>query len=57
MAKTAAKRPTKKKSAKTSSASRKFAVPLLEHSDRLGWTIRAGDERRAGGQLISVAAR
>ena len=32
-------------------ASRKYAVPLLEHCDRVGWTIRAGDERRAGGQL------
>jgi selenocysteine-specific elongation factor len=32
-------------------ASRKYAVPLLEHSDRVGWTLRAGDERRAGGQL------
>ncbi len=29
-------------------ASRKFAVPLLEHSDRVGWTVRVGDERRRG---------
>ena len=29
-------------------ASRKFAVPLLEHSDRVGWTVRVGDERRVG---------
>jgi selenocysteine-specific elongation factor len=27
-------------------ASRKYAVPLLEHADRLGWTVRVGDERR-----------
>jgi selenocysteine-specific elongation factor len=32
-------------------ASRKFAVPLLEHSDRVGWTMRVGDERKAGGKL------
>lgn len=32
-------------------ASRKYAVPLLEHSDRIGWTNRVGDERRAGGKL------
>jgi selenocysteine-specific elongation factor len=31
--------------------SRKYAVPLLEHADRVGWTIRAGDERKAGGKL------
>ncbi len=31
--------------------SRKFAVPLLEHCDRVGWTVRAGDERKAGGRL------
>ncbi len=30
-------------------ASRKFAVPLLEHCDRVGWTVRVGDERKAGG--------
>ena len=30
------------------SASRKFAVPLLEYSDRMGWTVRVGDERRKG---------
>jgi len=27
-------------------ASRKYSVPLLEHSDRVGWTVRVGDERR-----------
>ena len=31
--------------------SRKWAVPLLEHGDRTGWTVRAGDERKAGGRL------
>jgi selenocysteine-specific elongation factor len=31
--------------------SRKYAVPLLEYSDRSGWTQRSGDERRAGGKL------
>jgi selenocysteine-specific elongation factor len=31
-----------------SGASRKFAVPLLEHCDRVGWTVRVGDERRRG---------
>jgi selenocysteine-specific elongation factor len=31
--------------------SRKYAVPLLEHCDRMGWTARAGDDRRAGGKL------
>jgi selenocysteine-specific elongation factor len=31
-----------------SGASRKFAVPLLEHCDRVGWTVRVGDERRKG---------
>ena len=30
-------------------ASRKYAVPLLEHADRAGWTVRVGDERRKGG--------
>ena len=30
-------------------ASRKFAVPLLEYADRVGWTVRGGDARRAGG--------
>lgn len=30
-------------------ASRKYAVPLLEHSDRVGWTVRVGDERKWGG--------
>ena len=29
--------------------SRKWAVPLLEHSDRVGWTVRSGDERKRGG--------
>ncbi len=29
-------------------ASRKFCVPLLEHCDRVGWTVRVGDERRRG---------
>jgi selenocysteine-specific elongation factor len=29
-------------------ASRKYAVPLLEHTDRAGWTVRVGDERRSG---------
>ncbi len=29
-------------------ASRKFAVPLLEHCDRAGWTVRVGDERKKG---------
>ena len=29
-------------------ASRKFSVPLLEHCDRMGWTVRVGDERRKG---------
>jgi selenocysteine-specific elongation factor len=28
--------------------SRKWAVPLLEHCDRIGWTVRAGDERKRG---------
>jgi selenocysteine-specific elongation factor len=31
-----------------SGVSRKYAVPLLEHGDRVGWTVRSGDERRAG---------
>ena len=31
--------------------SRKYAVPLLEHGDRAGWTVRAGDERKAGGRV------
>jgi selenocysteine-specific elongation factor len=34
-------------------ASRKFAVPLLEHSDRHGWTVRVGDERKQGPRLGS----
>ena len=29
-------------------ASRKYGVPLLEHCDRVGWTVRVGDERRRG---------
>jgi selenocysteine-specific elongation factor len=28
--------------------SRKWAVPLLEHCDRIGWTVRAGHERKRG---------
>jgi hypothetical protein len=32
-------------------ASRKYAVPLLEHSDRVGWTVRVGDERKRGGKI------
>jgi selenocysteine-specific elongation factor len=32
-------------------ASRKYSVPLLEHCDRVGWTMRVGDERKAGGRL------
>jgi selenocysteine-specific elongation factor len=31
-------------------ASRKYAVPLLEHCDRVGWTVRVGDERKRGGR-------
>ncbi len=31
-----------------SGVSRKYAVPLLEHGDREGWTVRSGDERKAG---------
>jgi selenocysteine-specific elongation factor len=39
-------------------ASRKFGVPLLEHSDRIGWTMRVGDERRAGAKLaVPIAAK
>ncbi len=34
-----------------SRVSRKYAVPLLEHGDRVGWTVRAGDERKAGGKV------
>jgi len=29
-------------------ASRKYGVPLLEHCDRMGLTVRVGDERRRG---------
>ena len=32
-------------------ASRKYAVPLLEHCDRVGWTVRVGDARKAGAKL------
>src|SRR5262249_33967617 len=32
-------------------ASRKYGVPLLEHTDRVGWTMRVGDERKAGARL------
>jgi selenocysteine-specific elongation factor len=35
-----------------SGVSRKYAVPLLEHSDRVGWTVRSGDERTAGGRRL-----
>ncbi len=31
-----------------SGVSRKWAVPLLEYSDRNGWTVRSGDERKRG---------
>ena len=31
--------------------SRKHAVPLLEHGDRVGWTVRAGDVRKVGAKL------
>ena len=31
--------------------SRKWSVPLLEHCDHVGWTVRVGDERKAGGRL------
>jgi selenocysteine-specific elongation factor len=33
--------------------SRKYGVPLMEHCDRAGWTVRSGDERKAGGRLAS----
>jgi selenocysteine-specific elongation factor len=33
--------------------SRKYAVPLLEHADRSGWTVRKGDVRTRGGRLVS----
>jgi selenocysteine-specific elongation factor len=29
-------------------ASRKYGVPLLEHCDRVGWTVRSGDVRKRG---------
>ncbi|MBI1795592.1 MAG: selenocysteine-specific translation elongation factor [Candidatus Eisenbacteria bacterium] len=35
-------------------ASRKYGVPLLEHCDRIGWTMRVGDERRAGARLVAT---
>ena len=35
--------------------SRKYAVPLLEHCDRTGWTVRAGDERKPGARLATAA--
>jgi selenocysteine-specific elongation factor len=31
--------------------SRKYSVPLLEHTDRVGWTVRVGDERKPGPRL------
>ena len=31
--------------------SRKWGVPLLEHCDRVGWTVRVGDERKRGARL------
>jgi len=34
--------------------SRKYGVPLMEHCDRVGWTVRSGDERKAGGRLASA---
>ena len=37
--------------------SRKFAVPLLEHCDRAGWTVRVGDARKAGGRLETPGGR
>ena len=37
--------------------SRKYAVPLLEHCDRVGWTVRAGDARKAGAKLGAPGAR
>ncbi len=33
--------------------SRKWGVPLLEHSDRVGWTTRVGDVRKVGPKLGS----
>ncbi|HYM80832.1 MAG TPA: selenocysteine-specific translation elongation factor [Candidatus Limnocylindria bacterium] len=40
----------------TGGLSRKFAVPLLEHCDRVGWTVRVGDERKVGGKLSEASA-
>src|SRR5206468_4228597 len=37
--------------------SRKYAVPLLEHCDRVGWTVRVGDARKAGAKLGAPGAR
>jgi selenocysteine-specific elongation factor len=37
-------------------ASRKYAVPLLEHADRAGWTLRVGDERRRGPRLEAAGS-
>jgi selenocysteine-specific elongation factor len=34
-----------------SGVSRKYAVPLMEHGDRVGWTVRKGDERERGGRV------
>ncbi len=31
--------------------SRKYSVPLLEHTDRVGWTVRVGDERKKGARV------
>jgi len=31
-----------------SGVSRKYAVPLMEHGDRVGWTVRKGDARTKG---------
>jgi selenocysteine-specific elongation factor len=31
--------------------SRKHAIPLLEYCDRIGFTVRAGDERKRGPRL------
>jgi len=33
--------------------SRKYAVPLMEHGDRTGWTVRSGDERKAGARSVT----
>jgi selenocysteine-specific elongation factor len=31
--------------------SRKYSVPIAEHCDRVGWTVRVGDVRKPGGRL------